>query len=137
MVTTADVAEFQKQLKEKEARLERVEFELAQVGHKITQNERRALYLGMDLAVTELKKLAARSREGKLGQMKKFIEGFENIELWWNQFCSLWTAYCFQNDMSPDTANYDTDLREVWLAMPENVRGDFEDFDLFMSRYLA
>ena len=73
----------------------------------------------------------------KLGEMKKLIQCFENIELWWNRLCSLWTAYCFQNSMTPDSENYSLDLREVWAEMPENVRGDFEDFDSFMSRYLG
>ena len=137
MVTLADVAAFKQLLDAKKERLEQVNFTVSLAGPAVSTAERQALYKGFELAVLELKRMAVKNREDKLGEMKKLIQCFENIELWWNRLCSLWTAYCFQNGMTPDSENYTLDLREVWAEMPENVRGDFEDFDSFMSRYLG
>ena len=78
----------------------------------------------------------------ELAYLKDFVqeESFGNTELCWNQLRCLWTAYCFHSKYTPDTNSYDHDLRELWCAMPEEIRNapnGFENFDKFMGRYLA
>lgn len=60
-----------------------------------------------------------------------------------DQLRALWTAYCFHYGLDVDTAEYDSDLADIW----ERVRNceeadtadwsDFNSFDNFMAKLLV
>lgn len=64
------------------------------------------------------------------------------------QLRSLWTAYCFHNDIECDTREYDNDIRAIYSALEKNtscpwkdIEDDgiigFELFDMFMGEELS
>jgi hypothetical protein len=59
------------------------------------------------------------------------------------QLRSLWTAYCFHNNLDCDTAVYDRNLQALWQEMGEmedtdnNAWTDFDSFDLYMGQWLS
>lgn len=55
---------------------------------------------------------------------------------------ALWAAYCFHHSLDVDTAEYYSDLMQIWELVSESGDGatewsDYESFDLFMCRYLV
>ena len=55
--------------------------------------------------------------------------------LLWNQLSALWTALCIHFSLEPDTNDYDHRVMYIWNQI--GCEGDFDDFDLFMSRFLC
>ena len=68
------------------------------------------------------------------------------------QLLCLWTAYCLNHNLSPDTSSYDQDIMKVYSKLyekyptifvwrPEDMDEDeksmFDHFDHFMGRYLS
>lgn len=81
-----------------------------------------------------------------------FIEEFEFIvrnlkDYGSKEWCRiLWTAFCLHHNLTPDTANYDTKIKELYhricilklldLGSFENPK-NFEDFDGYMCEFLV
>lgn len=52
----------------------------------------------------------------------------------------LWTAYCYHQDLNPDTAPYDKTIYELWLLTDKEDTWDwcdFTSFDFYMGVYLS
>lgn len=95
---------------------------------------------GWDKAVNE-----AYYRVSKMGNCElEFICGFAKesdfgYQLAQRQLRSLWTAYCFHNNIDCDVRRYDEDLRTVWDVVSKNDTCPWKDdedeltvgFDLF------
>lgn len=83
------------------------------------------------------------SREAELKYLKQFaFESCFDADICRDQLRSLWTAYCFHQNLDVDTAAYDHDLQELWEAVAEVERetadwSDFDSFDLFMCKELV
>lgn len=79
----------------------------------------------------------------ELNILKSFIHEAEfYIELYRNQFCSLWTAYCLRHNLIVDTMAYDKDLEELWHIITTRTAPDtriwhsYEEFENFMCKWL-
>lgn len=86
------------------------------------------------------------SKEAELNYLRKAAnESCFNSEEARNQLRSLWTAYCFHQNLDVDTAEYDSTLLYLWNEIDKNVPcavgdadwSDFDHFDLFMGEELA
>lgn len=84
------------------------------------------------------------SRKAEYQYLKAFArESSFDDELCRDQLRSLWTAYCFHQELTVDTAGYDNDLLELWNFMVNcgyplsRWWSTFEDFDAFMCRHLV
>ena len=83
------------------------------------------------------------SRKAEYQYLKAFArESSFDDELCRDQLRSLWTAYCFHQELTVDTAGYDSDLLELWNEMSEIGDGTsewagYDGFDAFMCRYLV
>lgn len=61
------------------------------------------------------------------------------------QLRSLWTAYCFHQNIDVDTAIYDNDLLDLWNIMDKSVPAVtcdadwscYDRFEKFMCAYLV
>ena len=83
------------------------------------------------------------SRKAEYQYLKAFArESSFDDELCRDQLRSLWTAYCFHQELTVDTAGDDSDLLELWNEMSEIGDGTsewdgYDGFDAFMCRYLV
>lgn len=54
----------------------------------------------------------------------------------------MWTGFCNQEDMEPDTYAYDQKIMAIWETMQDNPTCpysslDFERFDMMMCKHLV
>lgn len=85
---------------------------------------------------------AAQKRKSELDYMKKFIEQSDFTEGRCRDWLrALWTTYCLHYNLDVDTAEYDSDLSDLWYSMEEgrNTAGwsSPEAFSDFMCEYLV
>jgi len=82
-------------------------------------------------------------RKAELAYMISFAaESCFDVDVCRDQLCCLWTAYCLHHNLDVDTAAYDADLAILWAEVSELEEdtadwSDFDNFDLFMCRYLV
>lgn len=77
--------------------------------------------------------------------LKEFAGGGDlDFQLLRDQLRALWTAYCFHTGFVVDTAAYDSHLRELWEAIPDDGNElrdidwrNYDEFDNFMCAYLV
>lgn len=82
-------------------------------------------------------------REQEFGFMLDCAKkGCMEYEINRQQLHALWIAFCIHHDLECDTQDYDSAVRKLWEALPEDSRVTFEwqnfvTFDLFMGGYLC
>lgn len=59
----------------------------------------------------------------------------ENLTM--EQFRSIWTTYCIMLKLEPDTAEYDSKLKEIHNDYWSFGVDDYEEYDLFMGALLS
>lgn len=75
--------------------------------------------------------------------LKAFVrESCFDDELCRDQLRCLWVAYCFHHELIVDTAEYDSDLMELWNVLAETGDGapeweGYDGFYHFLSKYLV
>lgn len=82
-------------------------------------------------------------RKDELGYLLCFaVEGCFDIEVCCRQLRCLWTAYCMHQNLDVDTAQYDSDLAEVWGQVSQHEEdtaywSNLDSFDNFMCQELV
>lgn len=83
---------------------------------------------GWDKAIDEAIRLVSKMGNHELEFIWEFAQDSDfNYQLAQKQLRSLWTAYCFHNNIGCDTRRYDESLRTVWDVASENNTCTWKD----------
>lgn len=105
----------------------------SRAGYKFAEHTVPQLIKAINRLADQIEK-ANVAQDKMLAKILQFAEAesFE-VSVSLKQLKALWSAYCIAQDYEPDTAAYDSHLKQIWSVLKKNPSNPFRDYVSFDS----